>query len=50
MIAIFQRYLDSVDRMDVLHAIQNDSSNLLQALEWPHNTNSVPLHEDIALC
>jgi hypothetical protein len=41
-------YLDVIDRMDVLHAILNDSAQLFQSLVATHASNSVSLDQDIA--
>jgi hypothetical protein len=35
--------------MYVFHAIQNYSPDFLQVLVWAHNTDSIPLDEDITL-
>lgn len=38
-----------VDRVDVLHAVNDDLANLLQTLVTSHRRDCVTLHEDVAL-
>ena len=42
-------HLYSVDGVDVLHAVENDSPNLLQGLIRAHDADSVTLYEHITL-
>jgi hypothetical protein len=42
-------HLDPVNRMDVLHAVNHDPSNLLQVLVFAHGGDSVTLDKDVAV-
>lgn len=42
-------YLYPINWMDVLHTIEYDPPNLLQALIGTHSAYSCPLHEDVTL-
>lgn len=41
--------LDAVYRVDVLHAINNDSSDFLERLEGTHGGNSISLDENVTV-
>lgn len=43
-------YFYSIYRVDVLHAIKDYPSHFLERFVRAHYADSVPLHEDIALC
>lgn len=42
--------LDAVNRVDVVHAVDDDPAHLLEALEAAHRGDRVALHEDVAVC
>lgn len=42
-------YFYSVDRVDVLHAIEDYSSNFFERFVWAHHADGVSLNEDITL-
>lgn len=42
--------LDPVDRVDIVHAVDNDASDLFEALVGAHGGDSVALDEDVAVC
>lgn len=43
-------FLDSVDRVDVVHAVDDDASDFLQSFVGPHGGDGIPLNEDVAVC
>lgn len=45
-----QTHFDAVDGVDVLHAVQYDTPDLLQALVRAHDSYCASLHEHITLC
>lgn len=42
--------LDSINRVDVPHAVDDDSTDLLERLERTHGGDCVSLNEDVAVC
>ena len=44
-----RRYLYSVDRVDILHAIEDYSPDFLERFVWAHYANGASLNQDITL-
>ena len=42
-------YLDTVNGVDIFHAVQDYPADLLQALIGTHDTNGASLYQDVAL-
>lgn len=43
-------HLDPINRVDVPHAVDDDSTDLLERLERTHGGDCVSLNEDVAVC
>jgi hypothetical protein len=41
--------LDAVDRVDVVHAVDDNTPDLLETLVRAHGGDGVPLHEDVTV-